>query len=190
MRYHFTSRLTATPNLCLIYFKITSALAILLKHVHNKFDINRTKIKDGCQLGRKVVTHNSKSDLPLVCSIFYKDSVNILHTSIRVATFSFKPCKSFEKRVALKKARSWNVGTIFYQVRARTSGSLEVPLYLHMKNTDSSNRFSRVPNSSAGKFIFFLILRVFPTCTFIQYYMFISHVYFIGRKNPTCTSLF
>ena len=25
----------------------------------------RTKIKDGCQLGRKVVSHNSKTDLPL-----------------------------------------------------------------------------------------------------------------------------
>ena len=31
-----------------------------------KFEINRTKIKGGCQSGRKVVTHNSKSDLPLV----------------------------------------------------------------------------------------------------------------------------
>ena len=33
--------------------------------MHKKFDVNRTKIKDGCQSGRKVVTHNSKSDLPL-----------------------------------------------------------------------------------------------------------------------------
>ena len=32
-----------------------------------KFEINRTKIKGGCQSGRKVVTHDSKSDLPLVC---------------------------------------------------------------------------------------------------------------------------
>ena len=31
-----------------------------------KFEINRTKIKGGCQSGSKVVTHNSKSDLPLV----------------------------------------------------------------------------------------------------------------------------
>ena len=31
----------------------------------HKFEINRTKIKDGCQSGRKVVVHNSKSDLPL-----------------------------------------------------------------------------------------------------------------------------
>ena len=30
-----------------------------------KFEINRTKIKGGCQSGRKVVTHNFKSDLPL-----------------------------------------------------------------------------------------------------------------------------
>ena len=34
--------------------------------MHEKFDINRTKIKGGFQSGRKVVTHNSKSDLPLV----------------------------------------------------------------------------------------------------------------------------
>ena len=32
------------------------------------FEINRTKIKGSCQSGRKVVTHNSKSDLPLVVS--------------------------------------------------------------------------------------------------------------------------
>ena len=35
--------------------------------MYKKFEINRTKIKGGCQLGRKVVTHNSMSDLPLVC---------------------------------------------------------------------------------------------------------------------------
>ena len=33
--------------------------------MHKKFDINPTKIKGGCQSGRKVVPHNSKSDLPL-----------------------------------------------------------------------------------------------------------------------------
>ena len=63
--YHFSSQLTATLNLCLIYFKITWPLATLLEHIHNKFEMNRTKIKGGCQLGRKEVTHNSKSDLPL-----------------------------------------------------------------------------------------------------------------------------
>ena len=34
--------------------------------MHKKFEINWIKIKGGCQSGRKVVTHNSKSDLPLV----------------------------------------------------------------------------------------------------------------------------
>ena len=33
--------------------------------MYNKFEINQTKIKGGCQSGRKVVTHHSKSDLPL-----------------------------------------------------------------------------------------------------------------------------
>ena len=33
--------------------------------MHKKFEINQSKIKGGCQSGRKVVTHNSKSDFPL-----------------------------------------------------------------------------------------------------------------------------
>ena len=33
--------------------------------MHKKFEINQTKIKGGCQSGRKVVLHDSKSDLPL-----------------------------------------------------------------------------------------------------------------------------
>ena len=33
--------------------------------MHKKFEINRTKIPVGCQSRRKVVAHNSKSDLPL-----------------------------------------------------------------------------------------------------------------------------
>ena len=33
--------------------------------MHKKFEINQTKIMGGCHSGRKVVTHNSKSDLPL-----------------------------------------------------------------------------------------------------------------------------
>ena len=63
--YHFSSLLTATLNLCLIYFKITWEPSILLEHMHKKFEINRTKIKGGCQSGRKEVTHNFNSDLPL-----------------------------------------------------------------------------------------------------------------------------
>ena len=33
--------------------------------MHKKFEIDRTKIKGSCQSGRKVVTHDFKSDLPL-----------------------------------------------------------------------------------------------------------------------------
>ena len=40
--------------------------AILLEHMQKKLEINWTKNKGGCQSGRKKVTHNSKSDLPLV----------------------------------------------------------------------------------------------------------------------------
>ena len=36
--------------------------------MHKKFEIIQIKIKGGCQPGRKVVTHKSKSDLPLVCT--------------------------------------------------------------------------------------------------------------------------
>ena len=35
------------------------------KSMNKKFEINQTKIKGGCQSGRKVVTHDSKSNLPL-----------------------------------------------------------------------------------------------------------------------------
>ena len=42
------------------------ALAILLEHMHKKFEINRTKIKGSYQSERKVVPHDSKSDLPLI----------------------------------------------------------------------------------------------------------------------------
>ena len=33
--------------------------------MHKKFEINQTKIKGGCQSGRKVAPYESKSDLPL-----------------------------------------------------------------------------------------------------------------------------
>ena len=52
--------------------------SILLEQMHKKFEINRTKIKGSCQSGRKVVTHNSKSDLPLVKRVL---SANIYNTT-------------------------------------------------------------------------------------------------------------
>ena len=60
-----------------LYFKITRALAILLEHMHKKFEINKTKIKVTCQLGRQMVTSNSKSDLPLACSPPINPLVNL-----------------------------------------------------------------------------------------------------------------
>ena len=33
--------------------------------MQKKFEINWTNIKGGCQSGKKVITHTSKSDLPL-----------------------------------------------------------------------------------------------------------------------------
>ena len=34
--------------------------------MHKKFKIDKTKIKGSCQLERKVITHGTKCDLPLV----------------------------------------------------------------------------------------------------------------------------
>ena len=41
----------------------------LLNHMHKKFEINQTKIKGGCQSGRKAVAHKSKSDLLLLSEV-------------------------------------------------------------------------------------------------------------------------
>ena len=43
--------------------------------MHKKFEINQVKIKGGCQWGRNVATHNSKSDL-------YVKSMNELRASV------------------------------------------------------------------------------------------------------------
>ena len=56
--YHFSSKLTATL--------IPDWFAKPLEHMPKKFEINRTKIKGSCQSGKKVVSHDSKSALPLV----------------------------------------------------------------------------------------------------------------------------
>ena len=48
--------------------------------MHKKFEINRTKVKGGCQSGRKVTTHDSKSDLPLINKLFYELFLDCLLT--------------------------------------------------------------------------------------------------------------
>ena len=90
---HFSSRLTAILNLCLFYFKITGALAILLEHMHKKFEKNRTKIKGGCpsrrhffcfqrQIPLRIVGYYFSSLLtaPLnLCPIYLKVLVHVLY---------------------------------------------------------------------------------------------------------------
>ena len=74
-------------NLCLIYFKITWALAILLD---KKFEINWTKIKGSCQSGRKVATQDSKSDLPLawcmmeVCNLILQSRTSLSYPPFNI----------------------------------------------------------------------------------------------------------
>ena len=68
--------------------------------MHKKFEINRTKIKGGCQSGRKVVTHNSKSDLPLEEKnykkiIFWKYTILIFETSKNLHNSNNNMQKSF-----------------------------------------------------------------------------------------------
>ena len=48
--------------------------------MHKKFEINQTKIKGGCHLGRKVIPLDSMSDLPLKKSRNEKKVIlNVFH---------------------------------------------------------------------------------------------------------------
>ena len=57
--------------------------------MHKKFKINWTKIKGGCQSGRKVVPHDSKSDLPLIRYVTEKTQhfLTIFDFSVQYACF-------------------------------------------------------------------------------------------------------
>ena len=57
--------------------------------MHKKFEINRTNIKGSCQLGRKLVTHNSKSDLPLVYIEFLSMNLQICSENMNTITSLF-----------------------------------------------------------------------------------------------------
>ena len=46
------------------------AYAPIVLHMHKKFEVNRTKIKGGCQWSRKVRPLNSQPDLPLIPTHF------------------------------------------------------------------------------------------------------------------------
>ena len=68
--------------------------------MYKKFQINQTKIKGSCQSGRKVVAHDSKSDLPLGCTYFHaKTMVPFLNQAICSQVFPcYKIMKWFSSR--------------------------------------------------------------------------------------------
>ena len=55
---------------------MTTGLTLAKKH--KKFEINWIKIKGSCHSGRKVVTHDSKSNLPLLAFLRWKRFLNFL----------------------------------------------------------------------------------------------------------------
>ena len=63
--------------------------------MHKKFEINQTKIKGGCKSGRKVVPHDSKSDLPL-STFLYLQGVFILVFDF---VFSKQIFKNYSKQI-------------------------------------------------------------------------------------------
>ena len=60
--------------------------------MHKKFEINWTKIKGGCQSGRKVVPQDSKSDLPLIifCFGYYSNSLCVFLRTFKERCCIFK----------------------------------------------------------------------------------------------------
>ena len=74
--------------------------------MHKKFEINQTKIKGSCQSGRKVVTNDSKSDLPLEKNIqkenpdFFLDIFRWIYNRQRMGTY----CIWFHKLIGSSTA--------------------------------------------------------------------------------------
>ena len=65
--------------------------------MHKKFEINRTNIKGGCQSGRKVVTQDSKSDLPL--NTYYFGPNNEIVLNKKCAKMQFRMTVPFSIRL-------------------------------------------------------------------------------------------
>ena len=68
--------------------------------MHKKFETNRSKIKAGCQSGKKVVTHNSKSDLPLAILLEH------MHTKFEINRTKIKGGCQSERKVATHNSKS------------------------------------------------------------------------------------
>ena len=64
--------------------------------MHKKFEINLTKIKGACQSGRKAITHNSRSDLPLgVKDFFGLVYIKVMSREDRLILYYSNPFFSF-----------------------------------------------------------------------------------------------
>ena len=92
------------------------------------FEVNQTKIKGGCQLGRKVVPHDSKSDLPLGM-IFTKKNIQ----------FQFA---DFIKWYFNTKSKSNYVGLMAFKVCLKCKGANEEFLCLANWSISSISAFS------------------------------------------------
>ena len=94
--------------------------------MHKKFEINPTKIKGSCQSGRKVATHNSKSDLPLD---FSTNTVDTLPEKTLI-------CKIYDltRPALVRLARVWfgypnPVPTLIFWKSAANYFSLRSPIF-------------------------------------------------------------
>ena len=70
--------------------------------MHKKFEINPTKIKGGCQSGRKGIAHNSKSDLPLS----WQDWVVVMFFERKLQPGFFSLCSGFQYKKKLEKKQN------------------------------------------------------------------------------------
>ena len=94
--------------------------------MHEKLEINLTKIKGSCQLGRKVVTHNSKSDLPLENNYKYSNATQIPKSISCKNNFYFRCYSDLADRKKCREGTWYNEG--WNDVVANT-----VPLIRSMK---------------------------------------------------------
>ena len=114
-----------------------STRAILLEHADQKFEINRTKIKGGCQSGRKVVTHNSKSDLPLI------QRQTIYGMFVVVSKFN-QHKKWLWRMVSMHSLHILICLVLFSFVLKLTVGSFWQYIFSNISESDRSRRFSWV----------------------------------------------
>ena len=75
------------------------------------FEVNQTEVKGGCQLGRKVVTNDSKSDLPLAPTLpaFWQISL-VARSNARSASHIYRQAK---QNASSSNAMALNFGVEF-----------------------------------------------------------------------------